>query len=60
MLEDAAAKSGLTKLTIGVQVRQSRKLSVYRHWGYRELVLSAMEDGEAVAYYAKRLDKARK
>lgn len=60
MLEDAAAKSGLTKLTIGVQVRQSRNLSVYRHWGYRELVLSAMEDGEAVAYYAKRLDKARK
>ena len=53
MLERAAAARGITTLTIGVDAHETRNLAIYLHWGYTRFVMSEMEDGCPVLYYAK-------
>lgn len=56
-LEKDAAEMGLTALTIGVEPRESRNLGIYLHWGYTEFLFFAVEDGDLVLYYRKRIGK---
>lgn len=55
-MEQWALAHGLRRLTIGVDARETRNLAIYLHWGYRQFVTSALEDGELVLYYAKELN----
>lgn len=54
-MERYAAKRGCTTLTIGVEARETRNLAIYLHWGYCRFVMSGVEDGALVLYYAKNL-----
>lgn len=55
LMEQYATAHGYTRLTIGVEARETRNLAIYLHWGYDRFVTSAVEDGELVLYYAKAL-----
>jgi len=55
VMELYAREKGYTRLTIGVEAKETRSLAIYFHWGYNEFVLSAMEDGALVLYYAKSI-----
>lgn len=59
MMEQYAAEHGYTRLTIGVEARETRNLAIYLHWGYGELVTSELEEGTLVLYYAKNLNAAK-
>lgn len=54
-LEHYAKENGITRLTIGVEARETRNLAIYLHWGYNEFVYSEMDDGELILYYAKEV-----
>ena len=54
-MEDYALAHGYTQLTIGVEAKETRNLAIYLHWGYDRFVLSEVEDGELILYYAKDL-----
>ena len=54
-MESCAAEHGVTRLTIGVEARETRNTAIYLHWGYTDFVTHAIEDGELVLYYAKNL-----
>ena len=56
LMERYAAESGYTRLTIGVQARETRNLAIYLHWGYDTLVTAEQEEGELILYYAKNLN----
>lgn len=53
--EEYARSNGITRLTIGVEAKETRNLAIYLHWGFTEFVSYAIEDGELVLYYAKNL-----
>lgn len=53
MMERYAAQNDYTRLTIGVEAKETRNLAIYLHWGYNFYVTSEIEDGELVLYYAK-------
>ena len=55
LMEAYAAEHGITRLTIGVEAKETRNLAIYLHWGYTDFVTHAIEDGELVLYYAKNL-----
>ena len=55
LMESYAAEHGITHLTIGVEARETRNTAIYLHWGYTDFVTHAIEDGELVLYYAKKL-----
>lgn len=55
MMERYAAEKGYTRLTIGVEAKETRNLAIYLHWGYNEYVMSELDDGELVLYYAKEI-----
>ena len=55
LMESYAAAQGITRLTIGVEAKETRNLAIYLHWGYTDFVTHAVEDGELVLYYAKNL-----
>lgn len=55
MMERYAAEIGYSRLTIGVEAKETRNLAIYLHWGYDEFVMSEVADGELVLYYAKEL-----
>jgi len=55
MMESYAVNMGYTRLTIGVEARETRNLAIYLHWGYDRLVTSENEEGDLVLYYAKDL-----
>lgn len=55
MMEAYAAELAYTRLTIGVEAKETRNLAIYLHWGYDKLVMSETEDDELVLYYAKEL-----
>ena len=55
MMQAYAAGLGYTRLTIGVEAKETRNLAIYLHWGYDEWVMSEGEDNELVLYYAKDL-----
>jgi len=54
-MEAYAAERGFSKLTIGVEAAQTRTLGMYLHWGYDQFVMSEIDDGELVLFYAKAL-----
>ena len=55
VLENYAKEIGITRLTIGVEARESRNLAIYLHWGYTEMVHFEMDEGELILYYAKSI-----
>lgn len=54
-IEENAKKQGIKELTIGVEAKETRNLSIYLHWGYDIFVMSETEDEEPVLYYRKKL-----
>lgn len=56
MMECHAASFGYTRLTIGVEARETRNRAIYQHWGYNQLVLTEVEEGQRVLYYGKALE----
>lgn len=54
LMEEYARKNGYKTVTIGVEARETRNLSIYLHWGYNQLIHTEVEDGELVMYYAKK------
>ena len=54
-MEEYAREAGYRRLTIGVEAHMTRNLGIYLHWGYDEFVMSEVEDGVLVLYYAKNL-----
>lgn len=55
MMESYAAQNGYEYLTIGVEARETRNLSIYLHWGYDKFVTSEMQGDQLVLYYRKDL-----
>lgn len=55
LMESYAVQNGYTRLTIGVEARETRNLAIYLHWGYNKLVTAQTEEGVLVLYYAKDL-----
>lgn len=55
MIEQYAKQNAYQRLTIGVEEKESRNRAIYSHWGYNIDVMSEIEDGELVLYYAKDL-----
>ena len=55
MMEDHAAARGYIALTIGVDAKETRNLGISLHWGYDSFVVSEVDEGELVLYYAKEL-----
>jgi len=55
VMELHAKEKGYTRLTIGVEAKETRNLAIYLHWGYSELILSEIEEGALVLYYAKSI-----
>lgn len=54
-IEKYALKNGYSYLSIGVEAKETRNLSIYLHWGFTEFIKSYKEEGEFVLYYGKRL-----
>ena len=54
-MEQYANEKGYHTLTIGVEACETRNLAIYLHWGYNQFISHAVEDGELVLYYAKKL-----
>lgn len=54
-MEAYAKALGYTTITIGVEAHQTRNAAIYLHWGYTRYVMSEVEDGTLVLYYAKDL-----
>lgn len=55
LIEQEALARGCTRLTIGVEAKETRNLAIYLHWGYDRFVMSDVEDGELILYFAKEL-----
>lgn len=58
-LEAFASARGITRLTIGVEARETRNLAIYLHWGFTEFLFCRTEDGEPVLYFGKTLPEKR-
>ena len=54
-MEDGARERGFSRLVIGVEAAETRNLAIYLHWGYDRYVISEVDGGELVLYYAKEL-----
>lgn len=54
-MENYAKERGFSYLTIGVEARETRNLSIYLHWGYTEFVMSEIENHVLVLYYRKKI-----
>ena len=54
-MEDYARNKGFKQLTIGVEASEVRTREIYQHWGYTNHILSEMDDGALVLFYAKQL-----
>ena len=54
-VEQDAARMGFTSLSIGVEAAESRNLAMYLHWGYTRFLVSELDCGELVLFYAKQL-----
>lgn len=54
-MEDHAWNLGFENLTIGVEAREARNRAIYARWGYVNLVMEDLQEGEHVLYYAKKL-----
>ncbi len=54
-IELYAKSIGLRELTIGVEAKETRNLSIYLHWGYNKFIMSEVENNELILYYKKLL-----
>ena len=54
-LEECAKARGIDTLTIGVEAKEARNLAIYLHWGYTQFVMSEIDGGELILYYAKKI-----
>ena len=54
-VEQDAARLGFTSLSIGVEAAEARNLAMYLHWGYSRFLVSELDSGELVLFYAKDL-----
>lgn len=55
VMEQYAREQGYTRITIGVEAKETRNLGIYLHWGYTEFICHEFDDGELVLYYGKSL-----
>ena len=53
--EEYAKKKKIKTLTIGVEAKETRNISIYFHFGYTKFVSSMIEDGELILYYSKNI-----
>lgn len=56
LMELYARSKGLSRLTIGVDAKETRNLAIYLHWGYTLFLFSEWDEGELVLYFAKELN----
>lgn len=54
-MERYAKDLGFTQLSIGVEASETRNLGIYLHWGYDKFLMSEVEDGTLILFYAKEL-----
>ena len=54
-MERYARSLGYQRITIGVEAAESRNLAMYLHWGYTRFLISELDGGELVLFYAKEL-----
>lgn len=54
-MESYAISLGYSRLTIGVEARETRNLAIYLHWGFDKYIMSEVEEEELVLYYEKKL-----
>ncbi len=54
-MEQYAREYGCTRITIGVEAKETRNLAIYLHWGYTDFICHEFDDGELVLYYGKDL-----
>jgi len=54
-VEEAAKEQNIQALTIGVEAKETRNLSIYLHWGYDKFIMSETEEEELVLYYRKEI-----
>ena len=55
VMETYAANAGFSQLTIGVEAAETRNLGIYLHWGYDRFMMSEIDGGELVLFYAKAI-----
>ena len=55
LAEEYAKKKKIKTLTIGVEAKETRNISIYFHFGYTNFVSSMVEDGEVILYYSKNI-----
>lgn len=54
-IECYADDHNISRLTIGVEAKETRNLAIYLHFGFTEFLFSEVEDGELVLYFCKTL-----
>lgn len=54
-MEQFATYNHITKLTIGVEARETRTLAIYLHLGFTEFLCAEVEEGELVLYFGKQI-----
>jgi len=50
-----ALRNHITKLTIGVEAKETRTLAIYLHLGFTKFLFAEMEEGELVLYFSKQI-----
>lgn len=54
-MESYAGSHEISRLTIGVEAKETRNLAIYLHLGFTEFLFSEMEEGELVLYFCKTI-----
>lgn len=54
-IESYAKSHDISRLTIGVEAKETRNLAIYLHWGFTEFLFSEWEAGELVLYFGKNI-----
>lgn len=54
-MEQFAVRNHLSKLTTGVEAKETRNLAIYLHFGFTEFLFAEVEDGELVLYFGKQI-----
>lgn len=58
-MEQFALRNHITKLTIGVEAKETRTLAIYLHLGFTEFLFAEIEEGELVLYFGKQTHHLR-
>ena len=54
-MEQFALRNHITKLTIGIEAKETRTLAIYLHLGFTEFLFAEVEDGELILYFGKQI-----